>query len=126
MKTYNVIVNGKAYTVSVEEVNGAAPAAFQAAGAAPCSFRIVLRRFLVPLQRILDALVHDPVERYAGFQVDLTYAVKRFLLHPDRPADGGHFLFGSVKLKRIHRFPSCVHIVIRKGIYYNVHMCVQK
>ena len=35
MKTYNVIVNGKAYTVSVEEVNGAAPAAVSAPAAAP-------------------------------------------------------------------------------------------
>ena len=35
MKTYNVIVNGKAYTVSVEEVNGAAPAAVSAPVAAP-------------------------------------------------------------------------------------------
>ena len=35
MKTYNVTVNGKVYTVSVEEVNGAAPAAVSAPVAAP-------------------------------------------------------------------------------------------
>ena len=96
------------------------------AHSAVCSLlRVVFCRLLIPFQRVLDALVHDPVEGYAGFQIDLTYAVKRFLLHPDRPADGGHFLLGSVKFKRIHGFPSCVHIVIRKGICYNVHTCVQ-
>lgn len=35
MKTYNVTVNGKVYTVSVEEVNGAAPAAVSAPVVAP-------------------------------------------------------------------------------------------
>lgn len=35
MKTYNVTVNGKVYTVSVEEVNGAAPAAVSTPAAAP-------------------------------------------------------------------------------------------
>ena len=37
MKTYNVTVNGKVYTVSVEEVNGAAPAAVSAPAAAPAA-----------------------------------------------------------------------------------------
>ena len=35
MKTYNITVNGVTYTVSVEEVNGAAPAATSAPVAAP-------------------------------------------------------------------------------------------
>ena len=35
MKTYNVTVNGKVYTVSVEEVNGAAPVQAPVAAPAP-------------------------------------------------------------------------------------------